>query len=45
MAKRINKDQRVVKPRMGHVDALRTHRVERDRTKYHRPSTKRGDFS
>lgn len=41
MAKRVNKDKRVVKPRIGHVGLLRTHRVERDRKKYHRPTAKR----
>ena len=42
MAKKVkNKDTRLVKPRIGHVQALRTHRVERDRTKYHRPSSRR----
>ena len=44
MAKRVNKDKRVVKPRIGHQSILRRHGVERDRTKYHRPSTKREDY-
>ncbi len=41
-------DTRVVKPRIGHVEALRMHRVERDERTYHRASAKaalrRGDF-